>query len=965
MTPQRYERLCRLFESACELEPEQRSALLDRECADDPTLRRDVETLLARDTDPSSFLDSPALGDDFGLADVDRLVPGAAEHESGHRIDRYVIRETLGEGGVAVVYLAEQEEPVRRRVALKVIKPGMDSRQVIARFEAERQALAMMDHPGVAKVFDAGSTETGRPYFVMEYVPGVSITKHCDRQRLNVEDRLRLFTQVCEAVQHAHQKGIIHRDLKPGNVLVLVKDGQAIPKVIDFGVAKALHQRLTERTIFTEQGQLIGTPAYMSPEQAEMTAQDIDTRSDIYALGVLLYELLTGTLPFEAKRLSQAGLGEIQRIIRDEEPPKPSTRLSNDGDDSTAHAQICRADPRSLVRALRGDLDWIVMKALEKDRTRRYETAHGLALDIRRHLEHEPVQAGPPSRAYRLRKFVRRNRAGVAAGVVAALSLIAATAVSAGFALSEAEQRRAAATERDIAEAINEFLNNDLLAAVAPSAEAGKGKDVLMRDVLDVAAERIEAASGAGGRFEDMLLVEAAIRQTLGETYLALGEYRAARPHAERAWELRRQVLGEEHPETLKSVACLADVYHQQGRFSEAESLLLQTLAVSTRVRGEAHPDTLSFLAHLAGIYRARGPYERAEPLRRFVRDLASTYHKQRRDDEAELLDRDVLGIVQRVLGKEHVDALSFMGSVAWMNREEGHYDEADRLYLELLELRKRLQGEEHPDTIVSMRTIARLYNIRGHFDEAESLQLETIEMSERVLGKEHQLTLVWMNDLAGIYVNQGRYDEAESLYLQTLEKTKRVLGDTYPETLTTMGDLAVMYANQGRYDEAESLLLQMLELSKRKQVEDPWYVVEAMSLLAWLDELRGRFDLALEIRSEVAERPGASYWDLNDYAWLLLTAEPETLRDPETALEMALRANEMSGYRWSTQLFTLALAYLRTGDTTKALEMEQLALDLLPDYTNDRYRRLRRPPAYFQETLEQAFAGGEKEGDG
>ncbi|MHC4093823.1 MAG: serine/threonine protein kinase, partial [Planctomycetota bacterium] len=340
MTPQRYERLHRLFESACELEPHQRSALLDSECAGDPTMRREVEALLARDSDPSAFLESPALGEDFGLADVDKTAPGAAECEPGHRIDKYLIRETLGEGGVAVVYLAEQGKPVRRRVALKIVKPGMDSRQVIARFEAERQALAMMDHVCVAKVFDAGSTEAGRPYFVMEHVPGISITEHCDRQRLNTEDRLKLFMQVCQAVQHAHQKGIIHRDLKPGNVLVLIKDGQAVPKVIDFGVAKALHQRLTERTIFTEQGQLIGTPAYMSPEQAELTAQDIDTRSDIYALGVLLYELLTGALPFDPKTLRQAAFGEIQRIIREQEPPKPSTRLSSLGDESTADEQI-------------------------------------------------------------------------------------------------------------------------------------------------------------------------------------------------------------------------------------------------------------------------------------------------------------------------------------------------------------------------------------------------------------------------------------------------------------------------------------------------------------------------------------------------------------------------------------------------------------------------------------------------
>ena len=406
----------------------------------------------------------------------------AADLRPGDRVAHYKILEPLGEGGFAVVYLAEQETPVRRRVALKIIKLGMDTQQVIARFEAERQALAMMNHPGVAKVFDAAITASGRSYFVMEHVPGEPITEYCDRHRLTTQHRLELFMKVCDAVQHAHQKGIVHRDLKPSNVLVMIADGQAVPKVIDFGVAKALHQKLTERTLFTEQGQLIGTPEYMSPEQAERSGLDIDTRSDIYSLGVLLYELLTGALPFDPTTLRQAAFAEIQRIIREVEPPKPSTRLSSLGDESRNYAQKRRADPRSLLRELRGDLDWITTKALEKDRTRRYPTASELAADLARHLNHEPVAAGPPSAAYRVKKYIRRHRVGVTAGAALALALLAGIiGTSVGLVLAtraaadaeearaaEAQQRREAERQAAIAQAVNDFLNDDLLAAAAP-----------------------------------------------------------------------------------------------------------------------------------------------------------------------------------------------------------------------------------------------------------------------------------------------------------------------------------------------------------------------------------------------------------------------------------------------------------------------------------------------------------------
>ncbi|MGB2821992.1 MAG: serine/threonine-protein kinase, partial [Phycisphaerae bacterium] len=422
---------------------EEREAYLRRVCGGNAELLARLRALLEAHEEAGDFLEQPALGEGVTL-DVAPLTEGP-----GTIVGRYKLLEQIGEGGMGMVYMAEQTEPVRRRVALKIIKLGMDTKQVVARFEAERQALALMDHPNIARVLDAGSTETGRPYFVMDLVRGIPITEYCDKNKLATFQRLELFMQVCRAVQHAHQKGIIHRDIKPSNVMVSLHDGKPVPKVIDFGIAKAMNQRLTEKTLFTGYAQMIGTPAYMSPEQAEMSGLDVDTRSDIYSLGVLLYELLTGTTPLEEKRLRRAGYNEIQRIIREEEPPRPSVRLSTMKETLTSVAAHRGTDPVRLGRLVRDDLDWIVMKALEKDRTRRYETPSNLAEDIRRHLGHEPVTAGPPGAAYRLRKFVGRHQVGVGAGLVVSASLVVGLAAATiGFVRASSESRRAQRAER-------------------------------------------------------------------------------------------------------------------------------------------------------------------------------------------------------------------------------------------------------------------------------------------------------------------------------------------------------------------------------------------------------------------------------------------------------------------------------------------------------------------------------------
>src|SRR5690242_9434854 len=428
-----------VFEAALELkDPEQRSAYLSQVCGAAPALREQIEGLLKAHEMLGSFLDAPPPA-------LAATVDEPAIHErAGTVIGPYRLLQQIGEGGMGTVFMAEQTHPVQRKVALKVIKAGMDSRQVIARFEAERQALAMMDHVNIARVFDAGATESGRPYFVMELVHGVPITKYCDDNRLTPRERLELFVPVCQAIQHAHQKGIIHRDIKPSNVLVTLYDGKPVPKVIDFGVAKATEQRLTERTLFTQYGTMVGTLEYMSPEQAELNQLDVDTRSDIYSLGVLLYELLTGSTPLSHKRLKEAAYAEILRMIKEEEPPKPSTRLSDSGEALASISAQRHMEPAKLAKLVRGELDWIVLKTLEKDRNRRYETASALAADVQRYLRDEQVLACPPSAWYRLRKFARRNRGPVAAGLaLAALLVLRIVGTSIGLAWASQADRSA------------------------------------------------------------------------------------------------------------------------------------------------------------------------------------------------------------------------------------------------------------------------------------------------------------------------------------------------------------------------------------------------------------------------------------------------------------------------------------------------------------------------------------------
>ncbi|MEW6745449.1 MAG: serine/threonine-protein kinase [Planctomycetota bacterium] len=639
MTDSRRRQAEELFHKAADLPPAERAAYLERHCPD-AEMRADVVSLLECLSDAAAAsLDAAGASE---AADLDLV---------GRSIGPYRVLELLGEGGFGSVYRAEQAAPIRREVAVKVIKLGMDTKRVIERFELERETLAMMDHPSIAKVLDAGATESGRPYFVMELVRGVPITEYCDAARLPLRDRLELFTQGCHAVQHAHQKGIIHRDIKPSNVLVTLQDDTPVPKVIDFGIAKATGKREAETKLLTDYHFLIGTPEYMSPEQAGGGPFDVDTRTDIYSLGVLLYVLVAGTTPFDQETLRRAGYRDIQRIIREMPLPTPSQRASRLGPELETAASARRLAPQHLSKILRGDLDWIIMKALEKDRDRRYATAIDLATDIRRHLNDDPVEAGPPSAFYRIGKFVRRHRVGVlattlaAAAVLAGLSLAAYGFVQATRAKTELKDQRDAAerarqgetAQREVAEnhavtaqreasrfaAANDYLQG-MLAAVDPGNV--QGNDVTVRFVLDEAARKLQEGSLA-----DQPEVEASVRITIGQTYESLGLYEEAAVQLSRAEAVRREHLGAEHRNTLHARSLLGVLHHRQGDYVTSERLLRETLEAQRRTLGEDDPETL------------------------FTMDgLAVALWRQGRNGEAELLHRQALERQRRVLGDEH-----------------------------------------------------------------------------------------------------------------------------------------------------------------------------------------------------------------------------------------------------------------------------------------------------------------------
>ena len=853
----------------------ERAAYLDRTCAGDPALRQEVESLLG----------AYAQAGDFLRPTISILEPDPAPEHAGTRIGRYKLLEQIGEGGFGVVWMAEQEEPVRRRVALKIIKLGMDTKEVLARFDAERQALAMMDHPNIARVFDGGATDTGRPYFVMELVKGIPITSYCDANKLATPERLELFMQVCHAVQHAHQKGGIHRDLKPSNILVTLQDDRPVPKVIDFGVAKATQARLTEKTVFTRFRQCIGTPAYMSPEQAGLGSFDVDTRSDVYSLGVLLYELLTGRTPFDTDKLLAAGYDAVMRTIREEEPPKPSTRLSTLAEKELCAVAVLRStEPTKLNRLVRGDLDWIVMRALEKDRTRRYETASALAQDLDHFLVQEPVSAAAPAVGYRLRKFACRNRLVLSTVALFVLLVLAGAGVSTwqavratrfareaatqerlaiaeaaratrlakeaglqkSLAISEAARatqlaaesetaRHRADQEAAIAAAVNEFLKQDLLARAVPRAEAEEKPEpeLKVRTLLDRASQKI------GGRFTNQPLVEAGLRATIASAYHDLGLYATQKFHARCAAELYARELGETNLQALRMMSAWGDAERHLGRGDEAVRRLQHVREIEERVFGFADTNTLRTLNLLGVAYAAAD-----------------------QNDQGQALLQEALRRAEQSPAGESPVLSELLITLAILQADDGQFAAAEQTSRRHLALTREQVGPAHLETLGSVFHLGTVLTLEKKFAEAETLFREAMALSDK-LGRTNENDGALLCNLGLVLAGQNKRSEAEAALRAGLALRRARLGPESPGVVEGLAKLASVLGEWERFAEAEPLLHEAINILKRQPAIQDWESFQACSGLVLALDAQGRqaeLEVALrDIQGLLKQRPASA----------------------------------------------------------------------------------------------------------
>lgn len=972
-----HSRDAQIFAEALRLDADERAAFLDRACSGDADMRRRIETLLRVEGRVGDFMEDGTPESGFSIGE-------ALSGSEGTQVGRYRLIEKLGEGGCGVVYRAEQDEPVRREVALKIIKPGMDTRQVIARFEAERQALAMMDHPGIAKVFDAGETTSGRPYFVMELIRGAKITEYCDRYRLSTEKRLQLFVQVCQAVQHAHQKGVIHRDLKPSNILVVeAAAGVLQPVVIDFGIAKATVQEpLTDKTLFTAVDMLIGTPTYMSPEQATVAGGDVDTRSDIYSLGVLLYELVTGTTPFDAGELLQLGIDEVRRAIREREPLRPSAKLSRmSGEDLTAIARQRDVVAPALVRTVRGDLDWIAMKALEKDRARRYDTASAFALDVDRYLNNAAISARPASNWYRLSKTVAKHRT-VFVALMSFVALLLGATVTIGFLLRQERHARAEAeaarqhaeeqesvanTEAVRSRQVSRFLQEVVLGA-SPYYAKGQDTTVLLK-IIDNAAQRIpnELAGQPG--------IQAELQLRIGKVYTDLQQYAKGEEQYRAALAVLEPVLAQ-HRELA------ADVYYEintlmntQGKYARAEEAIRRSLALRREEFGPEHPNV-------------------AESLNALGRTLMG----MDRDAEAEPLIREALAMRRRLLPESDraiTDSLSDL--VLIYSQDDATLAEAEELQREVLARWRSTNGQYGRNVDIGLIRVGRYMRRAGRMALSEDVSRETVvafrankgledydvtlhlyglaltlaavgklEETQRTIDEimtyEAQVTanarLVYIPHAslslqAQIEEIEGRHAESEATARRALRMAREAQGDSHPFVSVPMGSLASVLVTTGQAAEAESVFAELLPDTFAAKPGSLYMLIERAKFFGRL----GAWDRALE-DAERALRHEPSYLEGQvTHAFVLAGAghdeelrqatdamldRYQAARTPFVASRTALlclllpqpaeklsqlaqltevgTSGEMGGYWMGRAQLARALAYYRAGEFGEAL---------------------------------------------
>jgi eukaryotic-like serine/threonine-protein kinase len=899
-----------LLHQALALAPQERARFLDQACASSETLRAELESLLlAEDEMSDEFLNSPLRGVlDPQVGEIDSV---AALVVGQIFAERFELIRKLGEGGMGQVWLAQQTSPLRRQVALKLIKAGMYDEAVVLRFHSERQSVAMMDHPAIAKVFDAGTTPQGQPYLVMEYVPGLPITDYCDQHKLTIKDRLELLVQACEGVQHAHQKAIIHRDLKPSNILVIEVDGKPMPRIIDFGLAKTTAPPATGESLFTQLGQLIGTPGYMSPEQVIHSGPDIDTRTDVYSLGVILYVLLTGLQPFETKRREKPSLEEWLRQLREDEPPNPSIKVSSDKDTSIATADSRNTEPKKLISQLRGDLDWIAIRALERDRTRRYGTALELAADLKRFLNHEPVIARPASAAYRLRKYIRRHRVGMSVG--AGLLLVLAV-----FSLVQALQLRETTRERDHAkqERDRAHQERDRAARIAdfmssmfkvPDPSEARGNSVTAREILDRAATDIGTGLAQDPDVQSQMMHE------MASTYNNLGLHARAQTLAQQALDARLSLHGSNDPKTLESMSQLGLILHMEGHDADAEALDRRALAAERRILGSDDPLTLETADDLATVLNTLGHYPEAEKLEHEVVDsstrrlglesaltlraknhLGSILFYAGHSADAEKVLRPALDIERRVWGPDHPETMKATTMLAICLHHQDRFAEAEPLYREVLASSERVLGTEHQATAVAMVNLADMFADEERLPQAEKLFREALAILVRVLGPDHPRTLIAQLNLTRVLRSEGRLQEAEKLQRETLASEIRAHGPEYPDTFLSQSELAKTLFLERRYAQAEKLARETFDVQLRTLGPRHRDVLDTLQRLGMAMALNHHYAQAKLLFTDVIEKARNSTGSGNRwYVWYAFACAAAASNHLDEALSYLQEASD------------------------------------------------------------------------